>query len=79
MYASSGGKTPTASDSDWAGNGVVRLRGWDVPLDGDTVRNALVLFTDSLYQTVLGFLFFVGGFSLSATYSVPRFRFKEAF
>lgn len=36
-YASSSGREPTPSESDWSGGRVLRLPGWSVPHEGDTV------------------------------------------
>lgn len=45
VYASSGGVIPSVTENEWAGNGVVRLRGWGVPgLEGDMVRGSSRVF-----------------------------------
>lgn len=36
-YASSSGREPKPGESDWSGGRVLRLPGWSVPHEGDTV------------------------------------------
>lgn len=45
MYASSGGVIPSVTENEWAGNGVVRLRGWHISgRKGDMVRGSSLVF-----------------------------------
>lgn len=51
-FASSGGREPTASESDWRGGRVLRLPGWSVPHSGDTVVVMVNATADARYRVL---------------------------
>lgn len=52
MYAKSGGQEPTATDFDWKGGRVLRLPGWSVPHEGDTVVVMVNATSDARYRVL---------------------------